>query len=182
MNMNADKYMDEHWIKNKIWTHLDWERHKLRLKLCALHLGDQGRRFIDVGCACGHSTAQLKRYRPGDWTGADFSHKGIELARKFFPGITFFFLHGFGELTQLGLFDGVVCSEVIEHVEDDAGLAEALMAITSCSLVVTTPTRSISDPGHLRLYNEKRLDGLFSGIPHEIKRYEPFFYLIGQKP
>jgi len=148
------------WMKRKVWNRLQRPHHQGRLKWCA----DQciGETFIDVGCACGHSTNIMAGFHPGKWHGADFDEKIIEAAREFFPGIKFFPFSAVSQLYTVGVFDSVVCSEVIEHVQDDSGLVNQLWAITGKKLILTTPNRFVDDPGHLRVYGEKALRELFS--------------------
>ena len=77
-----------------------------------------------------------------------------------------------------GQFDGVVCSEVIEHVEKDQELVNGLIAITKKVLVITTPDREVNDPGHLRVYDKGMLEALFCGQRFKIHRIKPFFYVV----
>lgn len=177
--MEARNYIENHWIKNEIWTHLEHPKHQDRLRNCASYL--EGERFIDIGCALGHSTDIMKRFRPGDWSGIEFTEGAIEKAIKLFPEITFYHANDFNLLPVCGKFDGVVCSEVIEHVEDDEALVKGLLDITKKILIITTPNTSINDPGHLRVYTEKRLAELFAGHNFEIIRDGIFFYVVVKK-
>jgi len=187
--MDAEKYITDHWLKNRVYTHLEWEKHQIRLRTCAEALpATPGARYIDVGCASGHSTAIMQRFRPGNWTGVDFSRSAIAAASKFFPtGMSFFYVPDPAHLGQLGTFDGVVCSEVLEHAGDDRGLAQILLWTTGPggTLVATTPNKKISDPGHLRTYTEAQFRALFErpGVERqiEIQTKGQFFYLIVRK-
>jgi len=163
--MTAAEYR-EHWMKRKVWNRLQKPQHQRRLQWCA----DQcvGERFIDVGCACGHSTSMMSVFHPGQWHGADFDEMIVGAARQCFPGIKFFAFSSVSYLYTAGIFDSVVCSEVIEHVPDDYGLVEQLWAITGRKLILTTPNRVVDDPGHIRVYGEKKLRKLFT-MDAEIK-------------
>jgi 2-polyprenyl-3-methyl-5-hydroxy-6-metoxy-1,4-benzoquinol methylase len=176
--LTADQYID-HWIKNKVWTHLNWPKHQLRFKTIAGYL--EGKTAIDIGCAFGHSTMHLTKYWPGYWHGLDFSMRAIDKAKALFPAIPFFYATDFNLYNHLGeIYDSVVCSEVIEHVDDDRGLIKGLQEITKDVLVITTPNRRVSDPGHLRIYNESMLIDLFFGrcSKYEIHNIDPFFYVV----
>lgn len=180
--MSVDNYIEQHWIKNRIWEHLSWEKHQLRLKICAGYAAEDSASYADIGCACGHSTSILKMFRPGNWIGIDFSARAIAEAKRLFVDIDFLHFKSFAELAQSGLsFDSVVCSEVIEHCADEQGLVSALIAIARKRIVLTTPNRRVSDPGHLRVYQREQLSSLFSAIKHRIIELDPFFYLIGEK-
>jgi len=79
----------------------------------------------------------------------------------------------------------VVCSEVIEHVEDPADFVRALVNVTAPGgvLVLTTPNRPVSDPGHIRVYSRPMLEGLFADFPGtvEIKSEGRFWYVIARR-
>jgi 2-polyprenyl-3-methyl-5-hydroxy-6-metoxy-1,4-benzoquinol methylase len=119
----------------------------------------------------------MKRFCPGNWTGYDMSEKVIAQARALFPGIEFI-----TEFMEGRKWDGVVCSEVIEHVEDDAAWVKKLWDITRSRLVVTTPAVNVKDPGHLRLYTAPMLEKLFSFIPGaKVENGGRFFYVTAER-
>lgn len=177
--MNAKEYLESHWIKNKIWTHLTTKMHQERLRECTLPL--EGETFLDVGCGLGHSTGHMKRFLPGDWSGLEFWDKATRVAQELFPDITFYSSKDFNFRPICGEFDSVVCAEVIEHVEDDQGLIDGLLDITKKVLVVTTPNRRVSDPGHLRVYTMGTFGALFHGYALKITDTSRFFYAIVRK-
>lgn len=174
--MNAQTYLEEHWIKNKIWTHLSFSIHKERFKSCVSYL--EGKTFIDIGCGLGHSTDIMKTLSPGDWSGLEFWEGATEAAKMLFPDIKFYHSESFDLLPVCGKFDSVVCSEVIEHVGYDQDLVNGLLAITKKVLVVTTPSVEVNDPGHLRVYTVKTLRKLFEGFDFKIVKSPVFFYVI----
>lgn len=176
--MDVETYI-EHWEKNRIWTHLEWPRHQARLKECASHL--KGKRLADIGCAFGHSTYYLNKFRKGDWTGVDFSRKAIINSIKNFPNFRFIFLNSITDLDSIGFYDSVICSEVIEHVKDDRLLLNKLLEITEKILVITTPCVWVKSVAHLRLYDKGMLEKLFRGINYEIYKKGPFWYGIIRK-
>jgi len=175
--MDAEEYIQKHWVKDLIWRHIAGRRrHHRRLKRCADLM--TGSTFADVGCACGHSTAELAKFHPGNWTGIDFSRTAIERAMMEF-GDRFNFTYC-GSIERLaGMYDGVVCSEVIEHVRDPAALVEALKAMTLGTLVVTTPVEVVSDPGHVRVFTEESLAAAFPLA--KITREGPYWFAVWQR-
>lgn len=177
--MEAKDYLKNHWIENKIWTHLKWPKHQVRLRTCVSYL--EGEKFIDIGCGLGHSTHHMKNFLPGNWSGLEFMPEATEKAKELFPEITFYYSKDFNFLSVCGQFDGVVCSEVIEHVEHDRELIEGLMNITKKVLVITTPNKRINDPGHLRVYTEEILSKLFIGYNFDIINKGTFFYVVVRK-
>jgi 2-polyprenyl-3-methyl-5-hydroxy-6-metoxy-1,4-benzoquinol methylase len=170
--MTPQEYF-RHWTKRKVWTHLVYPKHQKRLLWCADHcVGDS---YADVGCALGHSTDIMRRRRLGRWTGVDFSKDAVDGARKLFPDMSIPRLH------EIGRFDTVVCSEVIEHVPDDRALLLELLAMARRRVVITTPTVDAHDPGHVRFYTMGSLTELFRkvGAPVEVDilQDDPFFYI-----
>ncbi|OGD09407.1 MAG: hypothetical protein A2Y86_05360 [Candidatus Aminicenantes bacterium RBG_13_62_12] len=180
--MDAETYITSHWIPRRVWTHLAWPRHQERLRRCAELMPPAGR-VLDVGCACGHSTEIMRRFRPElEWSGADFSRTGITMAAVFFKHMKFYLVPQPNDLSNVGKFDGVVCSEVLEHTPDDGALVDALIQVAAGTLVMTTPWARVSDPGHLRVYTEEALLALFAKPGHpgtlRIEREDKFFYLV----
>lgn len=175
--MNASEYM-AHWRTKKVWKRLEVPVHQARLKRCARLA--RGETFIDVGCALGHSTAHLAKFRPGAWAGMDFDQAAVEEARSRFPQFEFFYSPEYDMTAATGgrRFDSVICSEVIGHVPDDAGFVRGLIGLARRRVVLTTPNRYIEDPGHLRLYGERSLTRLLAGLKFRIERAGRFFYVV----
>lgn len=178
--MDAQTYLETHWLKKQVWKNLALPKHQDRLKRCADFVGGAGETFIDVGCGLGHSTDIMSGFHPGHWAGLEFFAPAIGTARQLFPAIEFYAAQDFNLRAVCGEFDGVVCSEVIEHVADDAGLVRGLLEITRKTLVLTTPNRFVNDPGHLRIYDRPGLLRLFQGNSVEVESIGRFFYIIVQ--
>ncbi len=176
--MNASKYMTEHWIREKVWRNLNNPKHKHRFRQIVSYL--EGSLFLDVGCACGHSTNIMRSLHLGQWEGLDFSIEGILEAKKNFPDLDFSYAPSIRSVT-CQLYDSVVCSEVIEHVEDDDEFLTHLWRLTDKVLVVTTPNKEINDPGYLRVYDKAMLETLFHNLPHEIELVGAFWYIISRR-
>jgi len=181
--MDAKTYLESHWMKKQVWTRLQVPMHQERLRKCAEAVGG-GKKFVDVGCGLGHSTAIMKGFCPGDWTGIDFGESAVIEARKLFPDIRFLYCLRTADIPEGG-WDGVVCSEVIEHVEDPADFVGTLLNITAAGgvLALTTPNRPVSDPGHVRVYTRPMLEELFDGFPGtvEIKSEGRFWYVTARR-
>jgi len=172
--MTAEEYITQHWIPNRTWEHLGWAKHQKRLRLCTEPL--IGTTFADVGCACGHSTKIMQGFKNGTWHGVDFSETAIKMARELFPELTF----------SVGLdgaiFDSIVCSEVIEHVEDNEAFIGSLIKATKHVLLLTTPATNVDDPGHLRLYNLGMLTELVQKYgDFNIRTEDGYYYIIVRK-
>lgn len=181
--MDAKTYLETHWMKHEVWNRLQAPMHQERLRKCVEAVAG-GKAFVDVGCGCGHSTAIMKGFCPGDWTGVDFGESAIVGARKFFPDIKFLYCLKAEDVPRGG-WDGVVCSEVIEHVEDPVDFVRELVNITAPggTLVLTTPNRPVNDPGHLRVFTRETLAALFAEFPgtFKIESIGRFFYVTARK-
>jgi 2-polyprenyl-3-methyl-5-hydroxy-6-metoxy-1,4-benzoquinol methylase len=173
--MNATEYL-KHWETLDHDRVLGCQKHQDRLWHCADYV--IGNHIIDVGCAFGHSTNIMKNMYPASWVGVDFCSQTIDTAKKTFPDIRFEFCNEIDELDILGKFDSCVCSEVIEHVENDRLLIEKLLEITKSHLIISTPNKKIRDPGHLRVYTPETIEILFSDIcDHKLESIGDFFYI-----
>lgn len=175
--MTAKEYL-EHWKKARVWEHLLWPKHQRRFQVCASLL--EGESFADVGCVFGHSTDHLNHFKAGKWAGLDFVDEAIIVARKTFPQYEFIFCSDYKMAEACGSrkFNSVVCSEVIEHVKEDALFCSELLRITGKKLILTTPNIPINDPGHLRTYSLKSLAALFPGQEIVITTDDIFFYAV----
>lgn len=174
--MEAAEYVKEHWEQRQVWNVLAAPKHQERLKHCTSYFL-QGGTYCDVGCAYGHSTAIMAGHIGGlrRWTGVDFADT-VAKVREFFPRLRALYVPSIDKLAAVvGQYDYVVCSEVIEHVEDDILLCQQLKAITRKRLVITTPAVNVSDPGHLRLYTESML--LDACPDSTVERRDRFYYL-----
>jgi len=71
-----------------------------------------------------------------------------------------------GDATQLpfrsGAFDGVTVLEMLEHLSDPAtALAEGLR-VARRFMLLSVPSRPDENPGHLRLFSRRELEGLLA--------------------
>jgi 2-polyprenyl-3-methyl-5-hydroxy-6-metoxy-1,4-benzoquinol methylase len=100
-------------------------------------------RILDVGCGNGVISRHLGRLG-FDVTGVDVSEKTIEKARsltKDLPNVQFL-KKSAEELVASGVkYDAVICSEVLEHLNDPGALLEVLHATLADNgkLIVTVP-------------------------------------------
>jgi len=185
--MTADEFI-KHWEERKIYTHLRNPKHQERLFLCAQFAGN-ARVKADIGSAMGHSTDWMDTFNPGGWVGADFSLHGIEKAREIFPNIPYEFsptITGIKDALMDYKLDAIICSELIEHIEEDKELIEILWGMTGEVLIITTPAKKVSEPSHLRLYTKESLAALFDKVFPEpgslsIMTIGTFFYAVARK-
>lgn len=104
---------------------------------------------LDVGCGQGSLLATVMPLKPdARYMGVDFSDKALEVARQRAPQAEFARL----DLTAGHLdrrFGLVLCTDVIEHIEDDGTALSNLAAMTGGYLLVSTLQ------GRMRAYETK---------------------------
>ena len=106
----------------------------------------RGKTFLDVGCNQGFAVEAAHRLGL-QGTGIDIDSGALETARQHFPAGEFLNMDISSLAKSSRKFHIVFCTEVIEHVPDVRGFAEALSLVLENSGVffLTTP-----DFGHFR--------------------------------
>jgi len=131
-----------------------------------------GGKILDLGCGIGRTSVALAK-AGYEVMGLDINEKAVNIAREISKNGVAGSLHFIvGDETELlskkfnERFDGVVCSEVIEHVEDYQSLLADCRSVLKegGSLILTTPNDpaqwSVLDDyaGHLRRFEPGRLE------------------------
>lgn len=121
-------------------------RHRRRL-IVELLRGLPGRRLLDVGCGDGELLVWLRRALPGltSLAGADLSSETVKRNQARWPDMEFHTLdvaRGSLQPAAGSGFDLVVCSEVIEHIEDRRAVFQNLASMLEPGghLLVTCPS------------------------------------------
>ncbi len=127
--------------------------------------------LIDIGCGDGFLLSVVqKKFKNIELNGLDLSDKRLARTQKNVPSVV---LHQ-SSIDQLPFkdhqFDLVICSEVLEHLEDPIKALEKLWRITNHQLIITVPnnqpTTNLECPhclssfylsGHLHQINEEKL-------------------------
>jgi len=154
-----------------------------------------GFRILDIGCGSGRHTSAVYRFKNVIAVGADLNFNDISEAKtrlKFHDKLG---EHGGGVWSfsvadvkclpfKDNYFDIVICSEVMEHIQDDESAAFEVVRVLKpgCDLVVSVPRYwperlcwALSDEyysanqGHVRIYKKKDLIALFesSGVKNK---------------
>jgi len=140
------------------------------------------RTVLDVGCGEGSLIQALRVGKPATYAGADFSESALRIARQRTPDAEFFRL----DLTEGALdrrFDLVVCTDVVEHIEDDETAIANLARMTGRYLLVATMQGRMRPyeigVGHVRNYRHGELEAKIRATGLEIERVVewgfPFF-------
>jgi SAM-dependent methyltransferase len=163
------------WRDPSVYTRLNW----LKKRLLPGPV-----RTLDIGCAAGYYTFYASSL--GNRTvGVDTDARGLKKARKVAGALKAadaeFYSIDLKELNrhaeELGQFDQIICTEVLEHILDDARLLQDLSRLLSPGgrLLLTTPFKfgrratgeilsQIEDGGHVRWgYTHQELGDLLRG-------------------
>jgi SAM-dependent methyltransferase len=149
--------------------------------LLDIHAGD---RVIDLGCGTGRHVLELSK-RPGVLYGADLSRHDLRVARYLLEIMRrrgevrarVHWLQMAGERLPFAnaAFDRVICTETLEHVEDDRVLAHELVRVLKPGgiLAISVPDEYSEKVfwklsknyrthagGHVRIYERRRIIGL----------------------
>src|SRR6266571_6902933 len=97
-------------------------------------------KILDVGCGEGFTLKKLADARIGKTReGIEYSDEAIRLGKKLFPAITI----TKGSIYELpykaNSFDVVVCTEVLEHLDDPKKAFQELARVSSNYVVLTVP-------------------------------------------
>lgn len=130
-------------------------------QLLALWPGPPPASVLEIGCATGELIAAWPVAPGGRRVGLDLSPRNVEAARGRFPDVEFDSVD-FRAGPPPGRFDLVVLSDVLEHVEDDAGFLHDAAALgdrvlvnlpLECNWLNARRNYGVTDvSGHLRRY------------------------------
>lgn len=96
------------------------------------------RMVLEIGCGSGQLAELLHDQGIVDYVAFDFSPAAIQLARQAVPQAVFFVTDArTSELVTNGGYDGVVCTEVLEHIVDDLTVVQRVPA--GKKYIVTVP-------------------------------------------
>jgi len=129
---------------------------------------------LDVGCGQGSLLQAIAPLRPGSrYAGVDFSEKALAVARHRVPQAEFAWL----DLTQGHLdrrFDLVLCTDVLEHIEDDAAALANVAGMAGRYLVVSTlqgrMRRFEATVGHYRNYRRGQVQAMIEALGFRTER------------
>ena len=168
-----------------------------------------GDRVLDVGCGTGRHVLELSR-TPGSYVGVDWSREDLRSARGWYqlsrrqgkaPG-RISLMQGDGEHLPYGdgVFDRVLCTEVLEHVSNDrAVLAELVRVLRPGGVLAVSVPDELSErllwrlskryrtapDGHVRIYGRREILRLLreGGVrPYSVRfrhSLEACYWLLG---
>lgn len=120
--------------------------------------------ILDIGCGEGSLLKTLSEIHPNaHLMGAELSHTAVQLARATLPRAEFDVLD-VSKAVLPRTFDLVVCSDVVEHIEDDQSAIDNIAAMTAPgghAVIATLQGRMRAfekDVGHVRNYAHGELE------------------------
>ncbi len=140
-----------------------------------------GSRILDIGCGEGRHTVMAARHPATKCVGADYGFGNLETTRdklKYHESLADLSCHTWdltcSNITALNFkdraFDGIICSEVLEHIiEDDAAIRELIRVLKPGGFLAVSVPRfwpekicwwlskeySSASQGHVRIYRKK---------------------------
>jgi 2-polyprenyl-3-methyl-5-hydroxy-6-metoxy-1,4-benzoquinol methylase len=139
-------------------------RHRRRLIVGAMKkLQVPPLRILDAGCGLGATINELTQVFPSaSFTGIDFSPGAIEWCEDTFTEHQWF-VADVCKPFSFGKFDLILCTEVIEHLDDPVATIRNLLTQLDIdgNLILTTPNGRIHQTekfvGHLQHFNQNQL-------------------------
>lgn len=167
--------------------------HTRKLSAVISNISSPPKTILDVGCASGWFLSQLsKKFPAAKCSGIDIYDDAIKYGRKKYPKFSFYTADAHKLPFKAATFDLVVCTEVLEHVEDPMGVVleikrvlkengQAIIELDSGSILFSTVwfiwglTRgSVWNHAHLHSFNVKKLEKLLKKTGFEIEDKRQF--------
>lgn len=162
------KNVDERTTGNSIFS---YQRMLFRYKY-ATRFFNKGT-ILDIGCGFGYG---LQHFDQEKYTGIDYSHQTIEEAKQLYPKAFFYAM----EVPPIKLpnesFDNVLCSELIEHIDQKYALdlAKEMYRVLKIggTLFLTTPNvanRGVMPPFHYIEYTTDQIKNILTSAGFAIE-------------
>lgn len=165
---NIEKYQSKNSLKRRMIEQF----HQKMLDLIQVMLKDQmtndsSVKILDAGCGEGFFIARMKEALPqAEIVGCDGAKEALEIAEQMNPDVRFEVANLYELPYEDGQFDLVVCSEVLEHLNDPASALAELCRVGK-KVLVTVPNEPWFRLGNLiALHNVMRLGDPIDHINH----------------
>lgn len=155
----------------------------------------EGGKAIDVGCGTGHLLRELKKRHPAvAITGTDFSEESLAVSKQVNEGGEFSIMDVYDiPSDRNGMYDFVICSEVLEHLLDPENALKGILGLAAkeAYIILTVPNGRIDTyGGHINFWSpeswqvfvNKNVDGTkYSCSFHVFNNNRNNFVLISRK-
>ena len=132
--------------------------------------------IVDAGCGTGQLLSMLEYYNYTNLVGIDFSDVAIQMANDKTESVVLFN----DNINKIRFkADVIVCTEVLEHIENDI---ETVKSWDAKQIILTVP--NFPDPAHVRYFESAGDVGLRYGElfkSYQILQVEKWFILNGNK-
>jgi ubiquinone/menaquinone biosynthesis C-methylase UbiE len=178
-------------VNNRLYR---WHILQFLEQLATLVVQTQPKTLLDVGCGEGFVAAFLKQRLPEvEIMGVDISESALTYARTHFGRYATFYQ---GNIYRLPFpdraFDTVVCSEVLEHLEDPGRAIAELKRVACYYVVLTVPLEPYfrwlnrigqwlhvsSDPGHVQFWTHAQFKRLIRQHFNEVRICRKHIYQL----
>lgn len=168
-NQHESSNLNKYTTTNPVYR---WHIGTFHDRIAALVKSQHPASILDVGCGEGFLSAHLHESMPDvSFTGIDASAGAIDFARDEFGNVGLFEV---GDIFNLRFADNsidvVICSEVLEHLEDPGSALKELMRVARRAVVLSVPLepyfkffndvaralRISPDPEHVQFWNHAR--------------------------
>lgn len=158
---------EERYIKNNFIVRFV-EKKRVQDLLKGLN-GDE-KEILEMGCGNGFI---LSRIKFGKKTGVDFSKTAIKSCKDKFNGLSDFeFFYGDVEKVDLKKkFDAVICSEVLEHVNNPDKAIDNMIKHSNGKILISIPNDKLTDFLKKTLIKLRIFDIFFKGLPRETNEW-----------
>jgi SAM-dependent methyltransferase len=156
---------------SKVWIN-DWQdmerlnptaRHLEAIISKIIHQIGGIKNLLDIGCGIGVNIKRININHPDiKVSGSDLTEDIIKLARKYVnnPDVNFI-LNDISKNSVNDKFDLVLCSQVLEHIEDDVAALKNIYKISKKYILITVPSGNYNSTstivGHCRHYSRSEL-------------------------
>lgn len=96
-------------------------------------------RVLDIGCGAGYGSEYLRNAGATEVIGLDLDARNIRYAKRRYPAVEFRNADAEHLPSDLGKFDLIVASNVLEHLHDVRPTLDALRSMARGSLIVAVP-------------------------------------------
>ena len=136
-NINTKEYWNEVWYKGREMPAIYIKRWQVVLS----YIKDKSKKIIDVGCGAGWLLSYLREHGCKDLTGTDFSEMAVKRCKEL--GFNAF-VSDCQDMKEIpdNAYDIVICTEVLEHVENPERCFCELYRIARESMIISVPYKN----------------------------------------
>lgn len=167
--------------------------HTGKLNAVMSEIGIPPKKILDVGCASGWFLSQLQNeYNNAKCYGVDIYDLGISYGKKKYPKMNFVVSDAHNLPFKAGTFDLVICTEVLEHVDDPIKVlaeikrvlkkdGQAIIELDSGSILFSTvwflwklSKGGVWNHAHLHSFNVQKLEKMIKKVGFKINSKRRF--------